>query len=111
MLPCGPLGAGHGVGVQRVADGQVPLTGEGEDGQHRAVGGPAHTKKLRSQRHLVLKPHISDRRALILQAGSPSSQGYCCQYTLRSKVAPETEIGNRFVLYFNCLGQEYKAKF
>ena len=30
----GPLEPGHCVGVDRVADGQVPLAGEGEDGQN-----------------------------------------------------------------------------
>ena len=29
-----PLEPGHGVGVHGVADGQVPLTGEGKDGQN-----------------------------------------------------------------------------
>ena len=39
-LPRGPLSAWHGVEVQGVADGQVSLTGEGQDGQHWAVRGP-----------------------------------------------------------------------
>ena len=41
--PAGALEAGHGVGVERVADGQVALAGEGQDGEHRAVLGPAHS--------------------------------------------------------------------
>ena len=36
----GSFHAGHGVGVHGVADGQVPLEGESEDGEHRAVGSP-----------------------------------------------------------------------
>ena len=32
-------------------------------------------------------------KALILQTSSPNTQGYCCQYTDRSNVAPEMKIG------------------
>ena len=35
-----PGGAGHGVQVDGVADGQIPLPGEAEDGQHRDVECP-----------------------------------------------------------------------
>ena len=41
-VPGGALEAGHRVAVERVADGDVALAGERQDGQHRAVGGPAH---------------------------------------------------------------------
>ena len=36
----GALEAGHGVRVERVADGEVPLHRERHDGQHRRVGRP-----------------------------------------------------------------------
>ena len=35
-----PGGAGHGVQVDRVADGQVALPREAEDGQHRDIECP-----------------------------------------------------------------------
>ena len=46
--PAGALEAGHSVRIEGVADGQVALAGEGQDGEHRAVLGPAqsHTAGL-----------------------------------------------------------------
>ena len=43
----GPLEARHGVGVERVADSQVTLHREGDDRQHRGVGGPGMTYKVK----------------------------------------------------------------
>ena len=35
----GPPDVRHGEDVERTADGEVPLQGEGEDGHHGGVGG------------------------------------------------------------------------
>ena len=70
-----------------MANGQVPLTGEGKDGQNRAVGGPGVMVNVEKYMYSI-KTDISAKNALSLQTVSPNTQGYCCQYTDRSKDAP-----------------------
>ena len=83
-----PLEPGHGVGVHGVADGQVPLEWEGKDGQNTAVRGPSIMFDCK-KRYVCNKTDISAMNALSLQTVSPNTQGYCCQYTDRSKDAPK----------------------
>ena len=40
-------------------------------------------------KNIEQKTHISEKNERILQAVSPSIQGYCCQNTTSSNVAPE----------------------
>ena len=74
-----------------MADGQVPLKGEGKDGQNRAVRGPS-LMCYSIKRYECIKTDISAMNALSLQTVSPNTQGYCCQYTDRSKDAPKQMV-------------------